>query len=114
MAACCQEKTRRLHSLAGLEQQVLLGTPPFEGAGLWLVGVVHDGNQNSSTEEAEAVERIVSSLLREGSKWIDKKGISHQMAGNDILVVAPYNAHVALLGERLSARGVRVGTVERF
>ncbi len=104
----------RLHSLARLEKQVLVGTPPFEGAALWVVGVVHEGNQNSSIEEAEAVDRVVSSLLREGSQWIDKDGISHQIAGNDILVVAPYNAHVALLGERLSAKGVRVGTVDRF
>jgi predicted RecB family nuclease len=104
----------RLRSRAGLERQVLVGAPPFEGAGLWVVGVAHEGNQNSSIEEAEAVDRIVSSLLREGSQWIDKHGIPHQMAGNDILVVAPYNAHVALLGERLSVRGVRVGTVDRF
>ena len=103
-----------LSSLAGLERQVLVGAPPFEGAGLWVVGVAHEGNQNSSIEEAEAVDRIVSLLLREGSQWIDKDGISNQMTGNDILVVAPYNAHVALLGERLSPRGVGVGTVDRF
>ena len=104
----------RLRSRAGLEQQVLLDAPPFEGAGLWVVGVAHEGNQNSSIEEAETVERIVSLLLRKGSQWMDKDGNSHQMVGTDILVVAPYNAHVALLGERLSARGVRVGTVDRF
>jgi uncharacterized protein len=104
----------RLHPHAGLERQALVGAPPFEGAGLWAVHVVHEGNQNSSIEEVDAVERIVSSLLRDGSKWIDRDAISHQVAGSDILVVAPYNAHVALLGERLSASGVRVGTVDRF
>jgi uncharacterized protein len=36
------------------------------------------------------------------------------MTPADILVVAPYNAHVALLGERLGPRDVRVGTVDRF
>jgi len=104
----------RLHSRAGLEKQVLKGSPPFEGAGLWAVGVAHEGNQNSSIEEADAVERIVSLLLREGSQWIDKIGTSKPMTPNDILVVAPYNAHVALLGERLTPKGVRVGTVDRF
>lgn len=104
----------RLHSRAGLEKQVLEGSPPFEGAGLWAVGVAHEGNQNSSIEEADAVERIVSLLLREGSQWIDKIGTSKPMTPNDILVVAPYNAHVALLGERLTPKGVRVGTVDRF
>jgi len=32
----------------------------------------------------------------------------------DILVVAPYNAQVSLLGERLAPRNFRVGTVDRF
>jgi uncharacterized protein len=104
----------RLHSRAGLEKQVLKGSPPFEGAGLWAVGVAHEGNQNSSIEETEAVDRIVSLLLREGSRWVDRDGTPKQMTPNDILVVAPYNAHVALLGERLGAKGVRVGTVDRF
>jgi uncharacterized protein len=36
------------------------------------------------------------------------------MTPDDILVVAPYNSQVALLGERLAPRGVRVGTVDRF
>ena len=36
------------------------------------------------------------------------------MTPADILVVAPYNSQVALLGERLAPRGVRVGTVDRF
>jgi uncharacterized protein len=36
------------------------------------------------------------------------------MTANDVLVVAPYNSQVALLGERLAPRGVRVGTVDKF
>jgi uncharacterized protein len=36
------------------------------------------------------------------------------MPANDILVIAPYNSQVALLGERLVPRGIRVGTVDRF
>jgi len=36
------------------------------------------------------------------------------MTSHDILVVAPYNAHVALLGQRLVPRGIRVGTVDKF
>jgi predicted RecB family nuclease len=37
----------RLHARKGLERQTLVGTSPFEGAGLWVVPVTHDGNQNS-------------------------------------------------------------------
>jgi uncharacterized protein len=36
------------------------------------------------------------------------------MTPADVLVVAPYNAHVTLLTERLARRGVRVGTVDKF
>ena len=104
----------RLHAREGLERQILGGTAPFEGAGLWVVGVEHDGNQNSSCEEVDAVERIVGVLLGDRARWTDVEGRSHSMTSEDILVVAPYNAHVALLEERLDSRGVRVGTVDRF
>lgn len=36
------------------------------------------------------------------------------MTGHQILVVAPYNAHVSRLADRLDGSGVRVGTVDRF
>jgi uncharacterized protein len=104
----------RLHPCAGRERQALSGVPPFEGAGLWTVHVAHEGNQNSSTEEAEAVEHIVSKLLAEGSSWIDSAGAVKPLTAEDILIVAPYNAHVALIDRRLAASGVRVGTVDRF
>lgn len=104
----------RLHSRAGLERQVLCGTGPIEGAGLWVLAATHDGNQNSSAEEAELVHRLVEALLQPGSEWVDSEGVTHPMTHADVLVVAPYNAHVALLEERLGARGVRVGTVDRF
>jgi uncharacterized protein len=104
----------RLHAREGLERQVLIGAEPFVGAGLWVVGVAHDGNQSSSPEEADTVYRIVVRLLHEASHWVDAKGNTRPMTPNDILVVAPYNAQVALLGERLAPHGVRVGTVDRF
>jgi uncharacterized protein len=104
----------RLHSRAGLARQALVGTEPFEGAGLWVVKVPHEGNQNSSSEEVEAVDRIVGGLLRDGARWVGPDGAERAMTPDDILVVAPYNSQVALLGERLAPRGVRVGTVDRF
>ena len=52
---------------------MLVGTAPFEGAGLWVNAVLHEGNQNSSIEEVDAVDRIVSSLLRPGAQWIDRE-----------------------------------------
>ena len=40
-------------SRAGVERQVLIGTAPFEGAGLWVTAVTLAGNQNSSSEEID-------------------------------------------------------------
>jgi len=104
----------RLSSRAGLERQALVGAAPFEGAGLWVVAVAHDGNQNSSAEEVEVVDRVVSSLLGPDSQWVDSDGVAHKVAPADMLVVAGYNAQVALLEDRLAPRGVRVGTVDKF
>ncbi len=100
--------------MPGLEHQALSGAPPFEGAGLWLVSVEHDGNRNSAPEEVDLVDRIAALLLARGSKWRNSDRSLAAMTAADVLVVAPYNAQVALLGERLSGCGVRVGTVDRF
>jgi len=104
----------RLHPRAGLERQVLAGATPFDGAGLWVVPVEHYGNQSSSPEEVDEVDRIVACLLQKDSRWVDASGKSQSMTANDILIVAPYNAHVSLLAERLARRGVRIGTVDKF
>ena len=104
----------RLQSRGGLEEQKLQGTAPFVGAGLWLVPVTHQGNQNCSPEEVDAAVKVVSLLLRDGAQWIDDKAVPHPLCPADILVVAPYNAQVALLGEKLQSRDVRVGTVDKF
>jgi superfamily I DNA and/or RNA helicase len=104
----------RLHPHTGCERQMLVGTPPFEVAGLWVVPVEHDGNQNSSSEEVGVVDRIVASSLRANGHWIGPDGVDHSIAPSDILIVAPYNSHNSLLTERVGPRGVRIGTVDRF
>ena len=103
----------RLSPRPGLENQKLVGGA-FDGAGLWIARVAHDGNQSSSREEVGVVGQLVELLLSPGSQWVDRYGTAHDLLPADILVVAPYNAQVALLAERLSAGGVRVGTVDRF
>lgn len=103
----------RLSPRPGLEKQKLVGEA-FDGAGLWIARVPHEGNQSSSREETDVVERLVGVLLAPGSRWVDRDGAAHDLSPADILVVAPYNAQVGLLAERVSAQGVRVGTVDRF
>jgi uncharacterized protein len=103
----------RLRSRPGLERQVLSGSTPFAGSGLFFVPVEHAGNQNKSREEVEAAARVAGSLLAPGSTWTDSGGACRRLRETDIMVVAPYNAQVAALIDRLP-RGVRVGTVDRF
>ena len=74
----------------------------------------HEGNRSASDEEVDAVERVVETLLTPGARWTDREGRERPLTGEDILVVAPYNAQVVRLRERLEPRGVRVGTVDKF
>jgi predicted RecB family nuclease len=105
----------KLAPVAGLDQQRLDGSTPFAGAGLFFVEVPHEGNQAVAPEEVDAVERVARSLLDGKTTWTDCEGKTRPLAANDILVVAPYNAQVSALRDRLAALGVtRVGTVDKF
>ncbi len=97
-----------------LAQQRLEGVAPFDGAGLWVVPVAHTGNQNASLEEVEVVERIVSTLLAPGARWVTSTGEVAPLTAADLRVVSPYNAQVNRLAARLEPHGVPVGTVDRF
>jgi uncharacterized protein len=82
------------------------------GAGLWYLPVEHDGNQNFSPEEVDAVEALVRQLTTPGTTWIDADENEKPFGLDDILIVAPYNAQVYAIAERIP--GARVGTVDRF
>jgi uncharacterized protein len=103
-----------LKSRDGLERQVLKNTNGLDGNGLWIASVEHEGNRNSSDEEVEAIALLIDRLLCDGAAWVDAQGRTLPLAAADILVVSPYNAQVNRLAERLSERGVRVGTVDKF
>lgn len=124
-----------LRPRAGLERQVLRGTgnadvPAFDGSGLWVHVVHHEGNRAASDEEAAAVVRIVESLLVPGSHWVDADNTSRPLTINDICIVAPFNAHVSRVREHFARRTsyppspeasarqafelARIGTVDKF
>ena len=73
----------------------------------------HDGNRNYSTEEVDCVAELVARLTA-GATWTNSDGDAQRIAGSDVLVVAPYNAQVTRLAERLAGTGARVGTVDKF
>ncbi|MGH8533002.1 MAG: hypothetical protein ACREV1_09850, partial [Gammaproteobacteria bacterium] len=68
----------RLASRPGLERQ-LTGVGDFDGSGLWVVEVGHDGNRNSSIEEIEVVADLVARLTALGARWTDEHGKDEQM-----------------------------------
>ena len=85
--------------------------------GLHVVLVDHAGNSVESIEEAREVVEQVHRLL--GSTWFDPEE-EHGERGlveGDVLVVAAYNAQVAMIRGELADAGlhdVRVGTVDKF
>jgi superfamily I DNA and/or RNA helicase len=76
------------------------------------VPVNHSGNKSDSPEEVETIAKLIDELLSSGATWTNKKGVTVPLDLKHILIVAPYNAQVALLGHRLPK--ARVGTVDKF
>ena len=102
----------KLQSRPGLDGQRVISTGPLDGDGLRFLPVAHRANQSSSHEEVECVGDLVEGLLQEGAEWIDKDGFRRALTLDGILIIAPYNAQVFKIQERLP--GARVGTVDKF
>ena len=103
----------RLGTRRELARQTVIGRGPLAGHGLRFVPVKHAGNTNASTEEADRVAALIRELLAAGAAWIDKERERKPLTLQDVLIVAPYNAHVAALRAALPD-GARVGTVDKF
>jgi predicted RecB family nuclease len=102
----------RLKSLAGLENQAIVGTGPITEAGLFYLPVEHEGSQSCSPDEVDAVERLVGALLGGETSVVDAKKVKRRLEKKDILIVAPYNAQVGALADRLP--NFHIGTVDKF
>ncbi|GAB3606529.1 TM0106 family RecB-like putative nuclease [Conyzicola nivalis] len=92
------------------EDRMLVGLEP----GLHPIPVYHHLNSTSSPEEAARVVELVRDAL--GRAWTEG-GTTRPLEQDDVIVVAPYNAQVELIGEQLAAAGldgVPVGTVDKF
>jgi len=84
----------------------------LDGTGLRFVPVVHSGNLSDAPEEVQRIASLVEQLLSAGATWTNKKSETVRLELKDILIVAPYNAQVALLKQKLP--DARVGTVDKF
>jgi hypothetical protein len=102
----------RLRPIKGLELQEIRSKGRISGSGLRYVPVDHQGNQNSSPEEAEVISRLVADILGSATSWVDRLGKEKTVGLEDILIIAPYNAQVFDLQDRMP--NARIGTVDKF
>ncbi len=102
----------RLESAPGRERLSVVAPGALSGDGLRWVPVRHSvACDQASSEEATVVRTLVDDLLK--GQWTDAEGVTAPFTLDDVLVVAPYNAHVAALLRALPT-GARVGTVDKF
>lgn len=101
----------------GLARLALAGRPPADGTGLRWAPVVHAGDPRESIEEATVIAELLRDLLDGGATWTNRDGETAPIRLEDIVIVAPYNAHVERIQRTLAGAGLatdRVGTVDRF
>jgi predicted RecB family nuclease len=82
-----------------------------DGNGVRFVSVEHEGHSQASPEEAEAVKAEIDRLV--GTRYVED-GRERELGYEDFIVVAPYNAHVRCLRDRIRDPAVRIGTVDKF
>ena len=87
------------------------GGPLDREAGIAFLPVLHEGDQQSSAAEVEAIVAAVAALT--GRALIRKDGKAAPLTLADMMFVAPYNAQVTRLQEALGS-AARVGSVDRF
>ncbi len=107
----------RLASEPTLARQALVGVAPADGTGLRWLPVEHDGDATESIDEGALIAGLVRELLEAEARWTDRKGVSHAITLDDVVIVAPYNAHVERVAKALADAGypgARVGTVDKF
>jgi uncharacterized protein len=102
----------RLHSRQDLENQLVRSTGRVAGAGLRFLAVPTHGNQSASPEEADAIKDLFDEILATDTKWVDRHGVERSVERKDILIIAPYNAQVFELSDRI--HDARIGTVDKF
>ncbi len=105
----------KLAGVDGLQLQEILGEPPLSGAGLRVVEVPHEGNSNSSPEEAAVVADLVRDFL--GRPWRDRDGDLQPIGVEQIMIVTPYNAQIRAVQSAAASAGLprlQVGTVDKF
>ena len=113
------ESGRERQSLRGEPPESRPGLPPLRGAGIRWLPVQHAANAVDSPEEAAEIARLLGELFDPDTdaRWMNVDGVEAALRPEDVVVVAPYNAHVDRIAAVLRSAGlagVRVGTVDKF
>jgi uncharacterized protein len=83
------------------------------GTGIVLDEIEHEGDTQSSEEECERIAQYVAELRR--CMVREDNGTEHPFeVEKDLLIVAPYNAQVRCLKERLNDPKIRIASVDTF
>ena len=104
----------KLRSAPGREQQ-RVDSDSLAGTGLRYIPVEHEGNAQSSPEEARRIADEIEAFLC--GTVTEASGRTRPARSDDVIVVAPYNAHVRCIRRELAKRNladVPVGTVDKF
>ena len=107
----------QLGTESNLADQALDGVPPADGTGLRWAPVVHAGDPRESIDEAIAIGDLIRDVLDARATWTNCDGETAPITLKDIVIVAPYNAHVERIQKTLANAGLatdRVGTVDKF
>ena len=102
----------RLQPHPGRDSLDLAGADPLDGTGLRHVVATHSSRSNESPEEVDQVADLIKDLLSANAAFTDADGNTRSVDQSDVLIVAPYNAQVRALIDKLSQ--CRVGTVDKF
>ncbi|MBR9883425.1 MAG: TM0106 family RecB-like putative nuclease [Oceanospirillales bacterium] len=102
----------KLEAMPDCVRQEIRSDGPISGHGIRYLPITHTGNTNASIEEAEAVHDLVHRILSDGTTWVSREGEEATITLDDILIIAPYNAQVFEIQQRLP--NARVGTVDKF
>jgi uncharacterized protein len=113
------EPGRERQSIRAVPPESGPGVPPLRGAGIRWLPVEHVANTVESPEEAAEIARLLGELFDPAThaRWTNADGREAPLRPDDVVVVAPYNAHVDRISATLRAvglDGVRVGTVDKF
>ncbi len=84
------------------------------GSGLRYLPMEHSGNQSSSMEEAHAIKQLIKELEQSKIALSNTTTEPKTITPEDILIITPFNAQIAVLTELLSDYASRIGTVDRF